>query len=314
LVAVSTTAETLTPRAGVNYMPGDTIGKNGIIIQKSNSKSFLHTDLISDEQYYYTVWTVIKNTPPTYSIPVLANARTGIYTVETLPYEENFDDVISELPRGWKSVSGHEGWRLSGDSPPSSPNAVLLLNPGHTTGEWFYTPGFDLNSTYKYMITFRYRNEYPGIKESLYLQGGTYRKDGLGLYNLFSAADFSLKEYAIFKSVFKPSSNAIHYFGFKTGTSGQGVLIDNFRIEKVPIMTKQHSNPEEFYPNPTTGKITVPANRYTIISVIRTDGTKIFETSIESMQELDLSPLGKGIFLIRFEDMEKSVTRKIIIL
>jgi M6 family metalloprotease-like protein len=315
IVAVATSGIPVNPRQGISYLPGDTIGTNGLIIQKSTAKYFQQTDLISDEPYYYTVWAVVNNNPPAYSAPLAASKRTGIYSVGNLPHEETFDNITSELPRGWKSVSGNSGWQISNDSPSSSQNSILLLNPNRNPDEWFYTPGFELSSYYKYMITFRYRNKSPDIRESLFLQGGVDRSNsGLTLFNLFSSIDFSLKEYGLFKSVFMPGSTGTYYFGFKTGTTGQGVLIDDFRIEKVPNHTKQHLKPEEFYPNPTSGKITVPATENTIISVLRADGKNLFETQIESMQEIDLSALGKGIFLIRFTGKDKTVTRKIIIL
>jgi M6 family metalloprotease-like protein len=314
LVAVSPSNEKLSPRPGIRYTPGDTIGSNGFILQKSTDKSFLHLDLISDEPYYYTVWTIINEDPPVYSESISAFSWTGVCLIGNLPYEENFDNIQSTLPRGWKSASGNSGWQLNRSSPFSSPNSILLLNPEKSTDEWFYTPGFELLSSEKYMISFRFRSGSENISESLYLKGGIDRHIfGLNLFNLFSSTGFSFEEYAISKVVFRPPYDGPYYFGFKPGLLTQGVLIDDFKIEKVPLQTVQHSNPEEFYPNPTSGKITIPATVKTAISVFRTDGIKVFETEIESMQEVDLSALGNGIFLIRFSDSSGSVTRKIVI-
>jgi M6 family metalloprotease-like protein len=315
IVAFSSTPDPISPVPGKVYSVGDTIGRNGIVIQKSTYRSFDQRNLISDEPYYYTVWTVLGNNPVSYSLPLSGNTRTGIYSVRSMPFEENFDGMTTELPRGWKSKSGTSDWQLFTSSPFSFPNSVLLLNPQHNADEWFYTPGFELLTPYKYMITFRYRNVSPGVVESFFLNCGYDRyNNGISLYNLFSSANFSLNEYAIFKALFTPAYSTTFYFGFKTGIAGQGVLLDDFRIEKVPAKTKQHSEPEEFYPNPTSGSITVPSTGKTEISVFRTDGIKIFETQIESMQEIDLSSLGTGMFLIRFSDNNKTVTRKIIIL
>jgi M6 family metalloprotease-like protein len=315
LVAASTTPETLTPRAGVTYNQGDTIRKHGVIVQNAPDKTLLHSGLESDQDYYYTVWTVVSTTPLKYSVPVSANKRTGIYSISALPYEEKFDNISSELPRGWKAYTGTEGWQLYTTQPFSAPNSVVLKNTAQISDDWLFTPGFELNTSKKYMITFRYRNKVNSVKESLYLRGGTARyNNGLALLNLFSSTDFDFKDYALFKSVFETAGSGTFYFGYRTGDTKQGVIIDDFKFEEVPINTTQHSEPEEFYPNPTTGSIIVPATGNTGISIFRTDGTKMYDMEIESMQQIDLSFLGKGVFLIRFTTSEKSITRKIIIL
>jgi M6 family metalloprotease-like protein len=314
IIVASPGPETFTPRPGIIYSPGDTIGQSGKIIQKTTTRNFLNSDLESDRTYYYMVCAVKSSNPAAYSDPVYANCKTGIYTIINLPHEENFDNIISDLPRGWKSVSGTSGWQLYSASPFSSPNSILLLNPGQSSDEWMFTPGFELAVSNKYMISFRYRNKSPGVRESLVLKGGTDRTSGMGLYNLFSSDNFLFKDYALYKSVFTPVFNGANYFGFKVSSSNQGVLIDDFRIEKVPQKTIQHYNPAEFYPNPTTGKITIPATGNIKVTVLRSDGKMVLELEIESMQEVDLSSLGKGLFLIRFTDNQKTVTRKIIIL
>ena len=315
LVAASTIPETLIPRAGVAYSQGDTIGKLGIIVQNAPDKYLIHSGLESDQEYYYTVWTVVSTNPLKYSVPINGNKRSGIYSISALPYEEKFDGINSELPRGWKAYSGTEGWQLFNIEPFSAPNSVVLKNIAQSSDDWLFTPGFELNSSKKYMITFRYRNKVNSVKESLFLQGGIARyNNGLTLLKLFSSSNFDFKDYALFKSVFKTTSSATYYFGYKTGNTTQGVIIDDFKFEEVPISTTQHAQPEEFYPNPTSGSIIVPATGSTEISIFRSDGIKIYDKEIESMQQIDLSFLGKGVFLIRFTSSEKSITRKIIIL
>lgn len=315
LVAVSSSPETFTPTPGHLYSPGDTIGLTGTILQRSNAKTFSQNGLISDEQYYYTVWTLLKSNPVQYSASVSANMRTGIYSTAKFPYFQSFDYIISELPRGWKSTSGSAGWQVNLQSPFSAPGSILMQNPSQNPDEWFYTPGFDLLSINTYMISFNYMNKTSGVKESLSLQGGTDRsKSSLSIYTLFSSGNFDYKDYSLFKGVFKPSSSRTYYFGFKNGSIKQGVIIDDFKIEKVPGKTSQHVKPEEFYPNPTSGKITIPATGVTEITVFSTSGTRLYETSIESMRVIDLSFLGKGVYLIRFTTNEKKVTSKIIIL
>ena len=315
LVAASTTFETITPSSLKTYLQGDSIGKNGFIVQTGPAKSVVLTGLKSDEIYYLTVWTNRGRNPNMYSLPVRSSLRTGIYTIKNLPHTENFDDVSTDLPRGWKTSKGEEGWTVDPFSPVSAPNSILLFNTDPSAENWLYTPGFFLSGNTKYMITFQYRNSQSNTKESLSLHGGRNRHDGgLDQFDLFSALDFNFKNYTIGKPVFRPSVSATYYFGFKTGLSGPGVMIDGFRIEEVPPETTEHSKPEEFYPNPTTGRIFVPADGDTKITLFRTNGIKIFETIIESSQEIDLSSLGPGTFIIKFNEGSRSVTGKIIIM
>jgi M6 family metalloprotease-like protein len=315
LVAVSRTEESITPSSVKNYSPGDSIGKHGFIVQKSPAKTFFLTGLKSDELYYLTVWAVRGRDPYIYSAPVRSVQRTGIYTINDLPYSEDFDDVDLDLPRGWKTSKGEEGWAVDPFNPSSVPYAILLFNPAQTKENWLYSPGFFLSGNSKYMITFQYRNKQSTAKESLSLHGGRNRYDGgLGQFDLFSARDFTLKNYTTTKSVFRPSVSATYFFGFKTGSSGPGVLIDGFRIEEVPPETTEHYKPEEFYPNPTTGRIFVPAEGDTKITLFSTSGIKIYETFIESSQEIDLSQAGPGTFIIRFTEGSRSFTGKIVIM
>ena len=74
-----------------------------------------------------------------------------------------------------------------------------------------------------------------------------------------------------------------------------------------------YSLPGEFYPNPTSGMITVPATGKTGISVFRSDGLRVFETEIEAMKEIDLSGLGSGAYIIKFTTVQGSNSHILII-
>lgn len=314
LVAEATTSETFTPQQSVFYKSGDTIGTTGKVIQNGPGKAIIETGLVSDEQYYYTIWTVKSKDPFAYSDPVKINARTGIYSFSTFPYREGFDNGSTDLPRGWKSSAGSQGWEFNHISTFSEPNA-LHIKPGLTDEGWFYTPGFKLSTYQKYMITFRYRNVNTTAKETIRLKGGSSRQNGgLNALNLISITDFKYDDYVIAKAVFNPKSAGDNYFGFTIGTAGSGVLIDDFRFERVPPQTVVRTVPEEFYPNPSSGHIYIPATRRTEIAVYRPDGKKVFETVIESMQELDLSSIGKGLFLIRFKSEKGTSSGRLVIL
>ncbi|HUW92884.1 MAG TPA: M6 family metalloprotease domain-containing protein [Bacteroidales bacterium] len=234
-----------------------------------------------------------------YSLPALGEKRSGIYIVPGLPYVQDFDDLMNELPRGWSSSLGKEGWSLN--APLNDAGDYEVIAEYALSGNWLYTPGFYLSKGKKYLVTFSFRNREYGVKESLDLKGGTDRhKGGLNSYSLFADKNFNYSGLVINKAVIQPTASGPCYFGFKTGFNGRGVILDNFMVERVPAATTNHSTPGEFYPNPTTGLITVPAKGRTVVSVFRGNGTPVFETEIEGMKVLDLSRLGRGVFIISF--------------
>jgi hypothetical protein len=300
ILAGSESREPLEPVKGKRYLQGDTIGASGTVIYRGPSRSFRQSGLESDRLYFYSVWAVKDADNNIYSLPSSGEKRSGIYIVPSMPYLQDFDEVVSGLPRGWSSSLGREGWSLNFQAPDAGFGQGLVAESS-LSGNWLYTPGFYLSKGQKYLVTFSFRNQEYGIKESLDLRGGADRNEaGLNSYNLFAGRNFNYRELVIHKAVVQPTASGPCYFGFKTGFNTSGVVIDNFKVENVPSATKNHSVPGEFYPNPTSGIITVPATGKTVISVFRSDATAVYETEIEAMKEIDLSHLGKGTFVIRF--------------
>jgi hypothetical protein len=313
ILAASEVRIPVPPVKGKDYFPGDTLGSVATVIYRGTARTFRQTGLQSDKLYYYSVWAVTDSDKNSYSLPVEGEKRSGIYIVPGLPYIQKFDDVIFGLPRGWSSSKGDEGWSIIGPSPDYE-NGYSVIAESVMSGNWLYTPGFYLSEGEKYLITFSYRNREYGTKESLDFLGGLDRNDGgLNIFNLFSGTSINYLDMAIHKAVVQPTASGPYYFGFKTGFNGKGVVIDNFKVEKVPQATKVHSLPGEFYPNPTSGVITVPATGTTGISVFRSDGLRVFETEIEAMREIDLSGLGSGAYIIRFTTARGSGSHILII-
>ena len=315
LVAVSSSPENLSLDQGVQYKTGDKLLPGGEIVYLGPAGTFRHTGLNSDERYFYTIWTIISKDPLLYSSPALVNGKTGIFTVTKYPYIQDFDKSYPELPRGWKAAGENGPEYLNGYKPFSPPNSLEIsqVNPRQ---EWLYTPAFQFSSSKKYMITFRYRNKTDGDYGSLYLAAVTGNRENLSPQGLtvVSLNQFSFSDYVLSRSVFTPGVSGLYYLGFKTMQSGGGVLVDDFRIDQVPLKTVNLIKPSEFYPNPGNGKIIIPAKGRTEISVFGTGGKKMYETTIESMQELDLSFLGRGVFIIRFSDDSGITTGRLVII
>ena len=133
------------------------------------------------------------------------------------------------------------------------------------------------------------------------------------LYQIFNDNYAQYSDYVIARSVFTPSEAGVHYFGLKTQPFGHGVIIDDFRIERVPSVTRNLSEPTSFYPNPTTGIITVPVKERTIITVLLPEGKPVYSKTIEGTTDINLSHLKTGMYIIRFTSKSSTVSSRLVI-
>jgi M6 family metalloprotease-like protein len=314
IIAASSSSENLNLGPAATYSPGDRIGNSGEIIYKGTSKSFTHTGLESDELYYYTVWAVIDEVNGVYSMPLRGSARSGIPVVSSFPYSQDFSSLLSgKLPSGWKAEGGANQWSPDPLQAYSDPYALLLTNLG-TGGSWLFTPGFHLSSQTKYLLTFRYRADKSAPVEAITLHSSQSRHDGTLAANIiYTDADAPKNDYVIARVVVKPAQTGTWYFALKSGASGKGVLIDDFKIETAPSKTRTLTSPAEFYPNPATDKIIVPAKEKTVITIVRHDGKVLLSRTIEGTSEIDISSLEQGIYYLRFTGNETTKTSKLVV-
>lgn len=314
LVAVSPTAEPLVAEPSPAYSQGDPIGTNGTIVYKGTSRSFTHTGLVSDDLYHYTLWTIIDEASGRYSVPLTGSERTSIHTINQYPHLEDFATSVSlSLPRGWKAEGGETQWSFEVPGGYSAPGSVMFRNLG-TGAAWFYTPGFLLSNQKKYLITFRYRSFIAGSRETISLNAGTSRHNG-GLTNhtVFYDNRVSYSDYVLCRAVFKPVDYGVWYFGLKSSTTGQGVLFDDFKIEPVPDKTVNLYEPVDFFPNPSTGRITIPAREKTTVSIHLPGGIPLITRVIEGTTDIDLSQLRPGLYIITFTSKAGTSTAKLVL-
>lgn len=315
LIAVSSTSETLNPASAPSFSPGDPIGNNGRIVYKGYGTSFAHTSLISDELYYYTIWTILNEAERSYSIPVTGSGRPLIFVVTQLPYHQDFVEAASmTLPRGWKAQGGEQQWGYNTTGSRPADGSLLLRNLG-PAGEWLYTPGFMLSSNRKYLVSFRYKGSSTSLpRETISLNAGTNRHNpGMSQYLLFTDSKVPSEDFIICRAVFKPETAGPHYFGLKSLPGGEGLLLNDFKIEEVPINTVNLSEPMSFFPNPSRGIITIPANQKTTVTICSTGGIPLYSKVIEGTTELDISRLGSGLYLIKFDNKSGSSTARLIL-
>gem|GEM_PF-1682152 len=314
LVAASSSPENLNPGPAAGYSTGDRIGAYGSIVYKGSAFSFSHSDLESDEVYYYTIWTIIDEVAGVYSNPLKGSHRTGIFTVNSFPYLEAFSTSgISGLPRGWKAQGGNTQWEPVDDFSFSNPYAVMFRNLG-SGAEWLYTPGFGLTMQTRYLITIRYRSMNPSLKESVALYGGSDRhNNGLLENRVFIDNNVKYNDYILLRAVFRPQQNGNHFFGLRSSLFGTGVVVDDFKIERVPSNTENLTEPVRFFPNPSTGLITIPVTGETTVNVCLSDGRVVFTRKIEGTTEIDLSHLGSGFYILKFSGASGESSARLIL-
>lgn len=314
IIAASPSSEDFTPGASSAYSPGDRIGNSGEIIYKGTSKSFTHTGLESDEMFYYTIWAVLDEPNGVYSLPLKGSARSGIHMVSSFPYTQDFSSLLNgTLPDGWKAEGGAPQWNTDTQQAFSDPYALLIRNIGDG-GSWLFTPGFDLSSQSKYLLTFRYRASVSGAAEAISVHSSMNRHDGTLLANtIYIDSDPPHNDYIIARVIVKVMQTGPWYFALKTGAYGSGVLIDDFKIETVPSKTIKLDSPAEFYPNPATDKIIIPAVETTQVTILRHDGKVLLSRTIEGTSEIDISTLKEGIYYLRFTTKDKSEASKLIV-
>ncbi|MFH1119998.1 MAG: S8 family serine peptidase [Bacteroidota bacterium] len=123
MVAVSETNIFGDPEQEMSYMAGDVIAGGGTIVYTGDANSFIHTDLNSNTEYFYTAWSF--NSVPEYSEGLSTSAKTMKEPITSFPYYESFDNV-SFPPANWdiRQSSGTGLWdrQITGSNPDCLPH------------------------------------------------------------------------------------------------------------------------------------------------------------------------------------------------
>ena len=98
---------------------------------------------------------------------------------------------------------------------------------------------------------------------------------------------------------------------FTSGEHSDGVFLTyNNDCENVSVEEVSVSN-IRLYPNPTNGVINIEGNGAMNISVMNVLGQKVMEMSVTDNATLDLSGFGAGIYMIRIETANGTMTEKV---
>jgi Zn-dependent metalloprotease len=121
-----------------------------------------------------------------------------------------------------------------------------------------------------------------------------------------------------------PQSNIIFRFNFVSdaGVTNEGVIIDNFVITGTPALVNAENTFENFTisPNPTSGVILVKlsTSEDVILDLFDIRGRKCFNNTYQNSnsifyQEVNISQLEKGMYLLNVTSEGKTATKKVII-
>jgi hypothetical protein len=93
----------------------------------------------------------------------------------------------------------------------------------------------------------------------------------------------------------------------------KGAIIDPGVLDKSPVGVVKSF---KVYPNPSNGKITVELMNYerpAHVTIYNTLGSKVYYTTVVSSVELNLSHIGKGLYVVQVASDETIQTRKVLI-
>ena len=126
-------------------------------------------------------------------------------------------------------------------------------------------------------------------------------------------AAFTLKTYT-----FVPTTTGVYYLGVKNTSplnpaGTHAVIIDNFTVSQVLATQSFLNDVIKVYPNPVNSVLSIDSNNsFEVKSIAVTDiNGRIVKNQIGSLSQINLSDLNTGIYFVKIETNEGSVTKKI---
>ena len=204
------------PVNGTSYGIGNVLAGGGTVIDITNSGSFSHTGRNPGITYYYKAFSVDGSN--NYSLGITANATTlcGVYP---FPYAQSFDDAA--FPTGcWLIINAGVGnnWTRSTSSPLAGPASLFygysISAPANT---WAFTPGFNLTSGKRYIVSFWEKVQEASQPEKLKVTVGdaqTVVSQTTTLWDNAGGTDLTNTTYVQNFAAFDCTSTGTYYFAF----------------------------------------------------------------------------------------------------
>lgn len=160
LIASNTTETFGTPVDGIVYNPGDQIDGGGTVIYYGNAaQEFIHENLSSSTQYYYSIW---SDKGDSYSQSLKANATTRPNPVSSFPWTDSFEFGLENWIQEF--ISGTVTWT---NNALNDGNGLIPAFSGDTYASFFQqgwtakttqlvSPAFNFESGQSYALKFRH--------------------------------------------------------------------------------------------------------------------------------------------------------------
>ncbi len=181
------------------------------------------------------------------------NNVSGVLTVNELilsvPYYQNFDSVSApNLPPGWvveNANSDGETWVNTSGNALSSPNAMKYsYDINNSANDWFFSPGFYLQSGVTYEVRFYYRAQSASYPEALKVHYGT-SKNSTGMVSppIFNNNNIINIAYQLGSGTFTPSSTGVYYLGWHCYSAADQyyLYVDDIEIRVQPAVTNNQT-------------------------------------------------------------------------
>ncbi|AFH49542.1 Hypothetical protein IALB_1835 [Ignavibacterium album JCM 16511] len=159
---------------------------------------------------------------------------------QTLPYNQNFDDVFFP-PQYWTSLRGtnsNQWLRFTGTGVPYAGTAAMVypFNPVYQADAWMITPGFNLTAGINYTVKFYQKVHNAGFPEKLRITVGNFPNISNQTTVLWSDTNLTTTAYTERLVSFTPTSSGTYYFGFNCFSNADRfyLYVDEVSIYETP--------------------------------------------------------------------------------
>ncbi len=248
---------------------------------------------------------------------------TTIPAIYQYPYIIDVENINTpELPEFWQMASNTDAsWLSSGQASNSGNNSMACYNTSgfklEAHDEWFISPPFNVELGNEYVISYFYKNLFPGQKESLTLFWGNtpFVED---LTNVISNnVEFTNNNWEQSSSLFIPQENSYIYLGFQMNSeNGYGGFIDDIKVENWGVVgvDEDISKNIKIYSSSSSIKITASAEWIgSNIMINNILGQNIYNNNFTGNISIPINNNNKGLYIVTVTNGSNKLTKKVFI-
>ncbi|WP_303312305.1 T9SS type A sorting domain-containing protein [Hymenobacter sp. BT730] len=332
---------TFTPVAGATtyaveygpqgFMPGT--GK-GTIVNNVVASPYQLTGLTAGTLYDVYVRTACSETSTSGFVgPVTVQTECGPVVAAAIPYTFNFSNVmVGTLPCGVTVFNANPDqdeykytWVVATD-PGFDYQKVMRADYGGAgpSDDWFFTAPLQLNAGSRYLVSFDYRGEFPGLPTALAVTYGSAATVEGQDKALWSNTEIATSEYVPAEGValIEPTTTGSYYVGFHAiSETGHGYLyVKNVQVVAADVTPASSalSRSISAYPNPTADQLLLEvrganAKGTLQVEIVNMLGQRVYASSARDnfINRLDVSKLASGRYILKVQSADGYAVRAI---